>query len=163
SRVVELNRCYPKGYFSVQGPYSDFLARREEFLAGQAQLQNVLANKVRREIEWLKRGPKARTTKSVSRIKQADQLMGELADVSRPKSARGGLGQAVFVSAPAARSTRWQLVGGRAGAYSHCPLDAPGGRRAVVGRADQRLGYRLVGSSRGELAGVQRRAGAGDA
>jgi len=81
-RVVELNRAYPKGYFSVSGTYSDFLVAREELLAGQAQQQNVLANKARREIEWLKRGPKARTTKSVSRIKQAGELMGELAEVS---------------------------------------------------------------------------------
>ena len=70
-RVVEINRCYPQGFFTVDGTYADFLAKREEFLAGQAQQQSVLANKVRREIEWLKRGPKARTTKSVSRIKQA--------------------------------------------------------------------------------------------
>ena len=81
-RVVELNRCYPKGYFSVDGSYADFLAKRAEFLAGQAQQQSVLANKVRREIEWLKRGPKARTTKSVSRIQKAAQLKGELAEVS---------------------------------------------------------------------------------
>jgi ABC transport system ATP-binding/permease protein len=81
-RVVELNRCYPKGHFSAQGNYADFLARREEFLAGQAQQQSVLANKVRREIEWLKRGPPARTTKSAARIKKAGQLQGELAEVS---------------------------------------------------------------------------------
>ncbi len=81
-RVVELNRCYPKGYFSVDGTYADFLAQRAEFLAGQAQQQSVLANKVRREIEWLKRGPQARTTKSVSRIQKAAQLKSELAEVS---------------------------------------------------------------------------------
>ncbi len=81
-RVVEINRCYPKGYFSVDGTYADFLAKREEFLAGQAQQQSVLANKVRREVEWLKRGPQARTTKSASRIQRASQLQGELAEVS---------------------------------------------------------------------------------
>ncbi len=81
-RVIELNRVYPKGYFSAGGHYSDFLAAREEFLAGQQQQQSVLANKVAREIEWLKRGPPARTTKSVGRIKRAGQLMGELAEVS---------------------------------------------------------------------------------
>ncbi len=81
-RVVEFNRCYPKGYFSVDGSYADFLAKREEFLAGQVQQQSVLANKVRREIEWLKRGPQARTTKSVSRIQRAGQLKGQLAEVS---------------------------------------------------------------------------------
>jgi ATP-binding cassette subfamily F protein uup len=81
-RVVELNRCYPKGYFGVDGAYADFLAKREEFLAAQSQQQNVLANKVRREIEWLKRGPQARTTKSASRIRKAGELQSELAKVS---------------------------------------------------------------------------------
>lgn len=80
-RVVELNRCYPKGYFSVDGAYSDFLAARDIYLAGQAQQEAVLANKVRREIEWLKRGPKARTTKSVGRIKNAGKLMDDLTEV----------------------------------------------------------------------------------
>ncbi len=81
-RVVELNRAYPKGHFSVDGTYADFLDKRAEFLAGQAQQQSVLANKARREVEWLKRGPQARTTKSVSRIQKALQLQGELAEVS---------------------------------------------------------------------------------
>ncbi len=81
-RVVELNRAYPKGYFSVDGTYVDFLARREELLAGQVQQQQVLANKVRREIEWLKRGPKARTTKSASRIGRAEELKNQLAEIS---------------------------------------------------------------------------------
>jgi ATP-binding cassette subfamily F protein uup len=80
-RVVELNRCYPKGYFSVSGNYADFLAKREEFLAAQAQQQSVLANKVRREIEWLKRGPPARTTKSAARIARAGELQSQLAEV----------------------------------------------------------------------------------
>lgn len=80
-RVVELNRCYPKGYFSVSGTYADFLAKREEFLAAQAQQQSVLANKVRREIEWLKRGPPARTTKSAARIARAGELQAQLAEV----------------------------------------------------------------------------------
>src|SRR3954466_3476107 len=80
-RVVELNRCYPKGYFSVSGNYADFLAKREEFLAAQAQQQSVLANKVRREIEWLKRGPPARTTKSAARIARAGELQSQLSEV----------------------------------------------------------------------------------
>ncbi len=87
-RVVELNRVYPKGYFSSAGAYSDFLAARETFLAGQQQQQSVLQNKVNREIEWLKRGPKARTTKSVGRINEAGKLMDELGEVSYRNSQR---------------------------------------------------------------------------
>jgi ATP-binding cassette subfamily F protein uup len=79
---MELNRYYPKGYFSSAGAYSDFLNAREIFLAGQRQQQEVLENKVRREIEWLKRGPKARTHKSVGRIKSAGRLIDDLSEVA---------------------------------------------------------------------------------
>ncbi|MBI4874725.1 MAG: ABC-F family ATP-binding cassette domain-containing protein [Acidobacteria bacterium] len=82
TRLGELNRVYPEGVFVVPGNYSEFLARREDFLAAQQKLEESLANKVDREIEWLRRGPKARTTKSRARIDQAGRLMAELAAVA---------------------------------------------------------------------------------
>ncbi len=82
TRLGELNRAYPEGVFLVPGNYSEFLARREEFLIAQRKLEEALANKVEREIEWLRRGPKARTTKSRARIEQAERLMAELAAVA---------------------------------------------------------------------------------
>lgn len=81
SRIMELNRRYPDGHFSSPGTYSDFLDQRETFFAGQLQHQESLENKVRREVEWLRRGPKARTTKSHSRIKEAHQLIDNLDEV----------------------------------------------------------------------------------
>ena len=78
-RVLELNPCYPQGLFEADGSYSAFLLKREEFLRSQAASQEVLANKVRREVEWLRRGPKARTRKSSARIKAAGLMIGELA------------------------------------------------------------------------------------
>ena len=78
-RVLELNPCYPQGLFEADGSYSAFLIKREEFLRSQAASQEVLANKVRREVEWLRRGPKARTRKSSARIKAAGLMIGELA------------------------------------------------------------------------------------
>lgn len=78
-RVLELNPCYPRGLFEADGSYSGFLLKREEFLRSQAASQEVLANKVRREVEWLRRGPKARTRKSSARIKAAGLMIGELA------------------------------------------------------------------------------------
>ncbi len=80
SRVVELNRAYPGGSFAADGPYSEFLARRDEFLRGQAAYEDALANTVRREIEWLRQGAKARSTKAKGRIKEAGRLQRELAD-----------------------------------------------------------------------------------
>ncbi|HTC93621.1 MAG TPA: ABC-F family ATP-binding cassette domain-containing protein [Terriglobales bacterium] len=80
--MVELNRVYPDGLLRVQGSYSTFLEKKEEFLHAQAQRQEALENLVHTEIEWLRRGPKARTTKSKARIGKANQLMGELADLN---------------------------------------------------------------------------------
>ena len=82
TRIVELNRVYPSGTLAANGPYSDFLEARALFLEGQAQRQETLENKVRRETEWLRRGPKARATKARYRVDAAHQLIGELAEVS---------------------------------------------------------------------------------
>lgn len=81
SRMLELNRCYPDGVFEAKGSYSDFLEQRDAALAAQADYQASLANRVRREIDWLRRGPKARTTKAKSRIDSAGQLIEELNDL----------------------------------------------------------------------------------
>jgi ATP-binding cassette subfamily F protein uup len=81
SRIVEMSAVYPEGTFQVQGSYSQFLEKREEFLVGQMEEEERLANKARREIEWLRRGPKARSTKAKYRIDEAHKLTGELAEV----------------------------------------------------------------------------------
>ncbi len=92
SRMLELNRCYPHGVFEAKGRYSDFLEQRDAALAAQADYQASLANRVRREVEWLRRGPKARTTKAKSRIDTAGQLIDELQEMeSRQKQATAGI------------------------------------------------------------------------
>ena len=78
TRMLELNRAYPKGLFEADGAYSEFLARREDFMRGQAAWEESLANTVRREIEWLRRGAKARSTKAKGRIREAGRLIDEL-------------------------------------------------------------------------------------
>lgn len=81
SRVVELSALYPEGSFQVQGAYVKFLEEREIFLGQQQQQEERLSNKVRRETEWLRRGPKARATKARYRIDEAHRLQDELAQV----------------------------------------------------------------------------------
>ncbi len=81
TRVAEINRVYPEGMFTIQGSYSLFLEKREEFLSAQSRQQEALTNLVKREIEWLRRGAKARTGKSRARIQNAGVLSTELADV----------------------------------------------------------------------------------
>jgi ATP-binding cassette subfamily F protein uup len=81
SRVLELSRAYPEGTFTVDGPYSAFLRRRAEFLTAQRNEQQSLANQVRKDIEWLRRGAKARRTKAKGRIDASFERMDELADL----------------------------------------------------------------------------------
>ena len=86
--MVELNRIYPEGSLRVHGNYSVFLEKKEEFLHAQSRRQEALENLVHGEIEWLRRGAKARTRKSKARISKAGELMGELADLNaRTRSA----------------------------------------------------------------------------
>ena len=82
TEMAELSPVYPDGILRVHGNYSAFLVKKEEFLHAQEKRQEALENRVHTEIEWLRRGPKARTSKSKARIDKAHELMGELADLN---------------------------------------------------------------------------------
>lgn len=108
NRIVELNPAYAEGFLSVAGPYSEFLVKREEYLSAQAHHEDALATKVRREIEWLRRGPQARTTKAQYRIDEAGRMMRNLADLKSRNASQAGA--AIDFSA-SGRKTRQLLVG----------------------------------------------------
>jgi ATP-binding cassette subfamily F protein uup len=78
SDMAELNRVYPEGLLRVHGSYTDFLEKKEEFLHAQSKRQEALENLVQSEIDWLRRGAKARTRKSKARIDKAGELISEL-------------------------------------------------------------------------------------
>lgn len=78
TRTLELSSAYPQGMFSVNGPYSEFLRRRAEFLDAQARQEQSLAAKVRQDIAWLSRGAQARRTKAKGRIQDAGDRLAEL-------------------------------------------------------------------------------------
>ena len=119
-RMVELNRMFPGGLFQAAGRYSDFLAARDEALRADAAYQDTLANRVRREIEWLRQGAKARSTKAQGRIKEAGRLIDELAAArERGRDARAGID---FTAS--GRATRRLLVARGVGA-------SVGGRRIL--------------------------------
>jgi ATP-binding cassette subfamily F protein uup len=80
--MAELSRVYPDGLLRVHGNYSTFLEKKEEFLHAQSKRQEALENLVHSEIEWLRRGAKARTRKSKARIDKAGELMSELANLN---------------------------------------------------------------------------------
>jgi ATP-binding cassette subfamily F protein uup len=90
--VVELSRVYAEGVLRVRGTYSKFLEGRELYLEAQSKMQEGLRNRVKTEIEWLRRGPKARATKAKARIDNAQGLIGKLAEVdARTRTATAGI------------------------------------------------------------------------
>jgi len=78
SQIVELNRVFADGLFRVKGTFSRFLEEKQAYLESQTKQQESLRNRVKTEIEWLRRGPKARTTKSKARIDTANEMIGQL-------------------------------------------------------------------------------------
>lgn len=88
TRMLEISPGYPQGFLAVDGNYSVFLERKEAFMQQQEEQEAKVANKARRENEWLQRGPKARTSKAKSRIDEAHRLRNELAEIRKRNRAR---------------------------------------------------------------------------
>ncbi|MFI5334529.1 MAG: ABC-F family ATP-binding cassette domain-containing protein, partial [Chlamydiales bacterium] len=81
NRTIEMNPAFPSGVFAIDGSYAHFLEKKEGFLKGQIEQERSLASKARRETEWLRRSPKARTSKSKARVDEAYELLDELSEV----------------------------------------------------------------------------------
>ncbi len=137
THVAEMNRLYPEGLFYIRGDYADFLEQREAFLEARQQQQESLAAKVRREVEWLRRGAKARTTKAKARIDAAGRIIGELAEMeSRARTSAVD----IDFSATDRRTKRLAVAEGVSKELGGRPLFrdldfvlAPGSRMGLVG------------------------------
>jgi len=105
NEMVELNPAYEDGVLRVSGNYSAFLEAKEEHLHAQKKRQESLENRVHTELEWLRRGPKARATKAKARIDRAHQMIGELAEMN----ARSRTGSAEIDFSATNRKTK-QLI-----------------------------------------------------
>ncbi|MCB0346458.1 MAG: ABC-F family ATP-binding cassette domain-containing protein, partial [Bdellovibrionales bacterium] len=88
TQIAEIGREYPDGVFVCDGSYSEYLRRRESYLESARKSEESLANQVRREQEWLRRGPKARTTKAKGRIDRAYAMMDSLSLVRSRRQQR---------------------------------------------------------------------------
>ena len=136
--MAEIGRMYPEGIFRVEGGYEHFLEKKEEFLLAQSSRQESLANRVRREVEWLRHGPRARTGKSRARIDNAGRLMRELSDLE--SRAAKGVAQIDFTASD--RRTRRLVslegiakeLGGRTLFRNLTLALAPGTRLGLLGR-----------------------------
>lgn len=85
NRIMEINKRYAGNIFQSDGRYDNFLEKRLLYIEQQNKLEAAMANKVRAEIEWLRRGPKARRTKAKYRIDEAYNLIKELSDLKEKK------------------------------------------------------------------------------
>jgi ATP-binding cassette subfamily F protein uup len=65
TRIVELDRGR---LYSYAGDYAEYLLRKAERLATESVQEQKRASFVRRELDWIRRGPAARTTKQQARI-----------------------------------------------------------------------------------------------
>ena len=79
--VVELSGVFPGYFLQTQGGYSTHIEKRDQWIETQKSESQSLANKVRRENEWLAKGPKARTTKQQARIDEAMRLQADLSEL----------------------------------------------------------------------------------
>ena len=77
-RIIEVDRRNPDGILSVEGTFDEFLKVKEDYLETQMARESSMKNVLRREMEWLGRGAKARTTKQKARIDRAGELQSEV-------------------------------------------------------------------------------------
>ncbi len=81
--ILEIDNGY---CYSYPGSYTVFLERREARIADQQSEQDRLKTVLRRELEWLKRGPKARTGKDSGRKQRIEAMQESLTTASQEMS-----------------------------------------------------------------------------
>jgi len=64
-------------FFSYEGNYTDYLVGRAEREAAAETVEHKRQMFLRRELEWVRRGPKAQTSKSKARLDQFFEIQGQ--------------------------------------------------------------------------------------
>ncbi|HEX4460027.1 MAG TPA: ABC-F family ATP-binding cassette domain-containing protein, partial [Polyangia bacterium] len=72
NRILEIDRGK---IYSYDGGYTRFLEQQAERLAGESAKEQARQSFVRRELDWIRRGPAARTTKQQARIDRFDAVV----------------------------------------------------------------------------------------
>ncbi|WP_019813324.1 energy-dependent translational throttle protein EttA [Saccharomonospora saliphila] len=72
--IMELDRGRVEGY---EGNYSTYLEKKRERLEVQGKKDAKLAKRLKNELEWVRSNPKARQTKSRSRLERYEQMAAE--------------------------------------------------------------------------------------
>lgn len=87
-RILELDRRNPNGMLSVKGNYQDYLEAKADLMSAQEKQEITLKNTLRREVEWLRSGTKARTTKQTARINRAYELADKVSELESRNTTR---------------------------------------------------------------------------
>ncbi|MEA5596919.1 ABC-F family ATP-binding cassette domain-containing protein [Rivularia sp. UHCC 0363] len=73
NRIIEIDRG---DFYTYSGNYSYYLQKKAEAEESAASTQQKFKGVLRRELEWLKKGPKARSTKQKARIDRVREMQG---------------------------------------------------------------------------------------
>jgi ATP-binding cassette subfamily F protein uup len=71
--------------YSYEGNYATFLEKKAEREENEAAAESKRQNLLRRELAWLRRGAKARTTKQKARVQRAEELRDTVVEGSAAK------------------------------------------------------------------------------
>ncbi|WP_248925611.1 ABC-F family ATP-binding cassette domain-containing protein [Paenibacillus hamazuiensis] len=82
NRIIELDRGK---LYSYEGNYAAYLEKKADRLEREAAMEDKRQNLLRRELAWLRRGAKARTTKQKARVERAHELMEQAPDRAAEK------------------------------------------------------------------------------
>jgi ATP-binding cassette subfamily F protein uup len=154
TRIVEVDRGK---LYSSDGGYTRFLERQAERLSEESSREQARRSFIRRELDWIRRGPAARTTKQEARIQRFEAAVAAAPTVERaaPIELRlptgGRLGKTILEL-----DNVGQAVGGRRLFSGLTLIMKPGDRIGVVG--DNGVGKTtLVRTILGQLAPAEGR------
>lgn len=72
NKIIELDRG---NFYLYEGNYSDFLEKKAERLQVEASKEEKRQKLILKELKWVRRGAKARTTKQKARLQRFDELV----------------------------------------------------------------------------------------
>ncbi|MGH7435176.1 MAG: ABC-F family ATP-binding cassette domain-containing protein, partial [Polyangiaceae bacterium] len=127
-RIVEVERGRLTAY---SGGYGAYLEKKAELLSHEERVEQNRQNLLRREREWLSRGPRARSTKQKARIARAAELE------ARPSATAGRPRDVTLLEGASARQgkTILELRGLQVEAGTSGPLNLP--FDLVLGQGDR--------------------------
>ncbi len=80
TRIIELDRGQ---LYSYEGNYSKFLEKQAERLGNESAREKQRASFVKRELDWIRRGPQGRQTKQQARIERFDAAVSAKPDAGQ--------------------------------------------------------------------------------